>query len=159
MSSWTRLTSMSLVFVLLVIASNVRADRGDKSVRGGATTIVTGGTGAPSFVPVKTTLAFNARNGTGRFECLAVAPSASAGTPGSGNFDTNVMYVTGQITSVEIQGTTATLKGIATVTGVGAGVDVPFTAVSETGGPGTRFVLEISGLTFDEILLDGEIRF
>ena len=52
---------------------------------------MSGGTGAPSFVPVETKFAFSSRNGSGRFECLALAPSAVRGTAGSGNFDTNVM--------------------------------------------------------------------
>lgn len=72
---------------------------------------MSGGTGAPSFVPVETKFAFSSRNGSGPFECLALAPSAVRGTAGSGNFDTNVMYVTGTITSAEVNGQTAVLKG------------------------------------------------
>jgi hypothetical protein len=92
-------------------------------------------------------------------ECLALAPNANAGDAGSGNFDTNVMYVTGTIESVEIHGKIAELTGKATVTGLGAGSNLPFTATAERGGPGTQFVLRVSGLTFDEIVLDGQIKF
>ena len=67
--------------------------------------------------------------------------------------------VTGEITSVEIRGDIATLKGLATVTGLGAGSDLPFTAVAERGGPGARFVLTVSGLTFEEIPAGGGITF
>jgi hypothetical protein len=125
----------------------------------GRTSIVTGGTGAPDFVPVITKFGVHWRNGQGRLECLALAPSAKAGDPGSGNFDTNVMYVTGTIESVEVHGKTAELTGKAKVTGLGAGSNLPFTAKAERGGPGTQFVLTVSGLTFDEIVLDGQIEF
>jgi hypothetical protein len=54
---------------------------------------------------------------------------------------------------------TATLTGSATVTGVGAGEDQAFTALATRGGPGATLVLEVSGLTFKEILLEGEIAF
>ena len=128
-------------------------------VQGAGTTLVTGGTGSPSFFPVTTKFGVHWRNGEGRLECLALAPSTSAGIPGSGNFDTNVMYVTGPITSVEIRGAIAVLKGSATVTGLGAGSNLPFTATAERGGSGTRFVLAVSGLTFDEVVLDGGITF
>jgi hypothetical protein len=95
----------------------------------------------------------------GHFECLALAPSADAGRPGSGNFDTNVMYVTGPITVAELNGDSAVLKGSSTVTGLGAGSDRPFTATVTRGGPGATLVLEGSGLTFREILLEGRFRF
>jgi hypothetical protein len=128
-------------------------------VRGGGTSLVTGGTGAPSFVPVITKFAFNWSGGAGRFECLALAPSAAAGTPGSGNFDTNAMYVTGTITSAEVKGHTAVLTGTATVTGLGAGSNRPFTLTVTPGGPGATLVLVVSGLTFNEIVIEGEIEF
>jgi hypothetical protein len=38
-------------------------------------------------------------------------------------------------------------------------VAVPFTATAEAGGPGARLVLTISGLVFDEIVLEGAIKF
>jgi hypothetical protein len=53
----------------------------------------------------------------------------------------------------------ATLRGIATVTSIGAGHNVPFTAAVHAGGPGTTVVLKISGLTFREILVEGRIGF
>ncbi len=148
-----------LVVLAILLVTNVALVWGDQVLQGGATTMVTGGTGSPSFAPVITKLAFHWRDGQGHFECLALASGTAAGTPGSGNFDTNVMYVTGEITSVEIHGSKATFKGIATVTGLGAGSNLPFTGVAERGGPGTRFVLTVSGLTFDEILLEGDISF
>ena len=125
-------------------------------VRGGGTSLVAGGTGSPSFIPVMTKFAFNWSGSTGGFECLALMPSTPTG-PGSGNFDTNAMYVTGPITSVSFGGTTAVFKGTASVTGLGAGSNVPFTATAVAGGPGTTLVLVISGLTFNEIVLEGQI--
>jgi hypothetical protein len=68
------------------------------------------------------------------------------------------MYVTGKVISVTVNGNTAVLHGTATVTGIGAGKDLPFTATVRAGGPGTTVTLEISGLTFHEILLEGQIR-
>ena len=129
------------------------------SVRGAGTTMVEGGTGSPSFIPVLTKVAFHWAKGSGAFECLALAPSAPAGQPDSGNFDTNAMYVTGEITSARIRGDQAILRGTAEVTGVGAGSDLPFTVTLSRGGPGATLVLEVSGLTFREILLEGEFRF
>jgi uncharacterized protein with beta-barrel porin domain len=125
------------------------------SVRGAGTTMVEGGTGSPSFAPIITKVAFHWRAGAGSFECLALAPTEAAGTRGSGKFDTNIMYVTGAITSAEIDENAAVLKGSATVTGAGAGSDQAFTATVTRGGPGATLVLEVSGLTFREILLDG----
>ena len=150
------LTALSLTTSTLALGED-----GARTVKGGATTTIAGGTGAPSFVPVITKLTFHWRDGQGHFECLALAPSAAAGAPGSGNFDTNVMYVTGPITAVQINGAVALLTGSAIVTGLGAsaGMSVPFTATAERGGPGTTFVLTISGLTFHETILEGEISF
>jgi hypothetical protein len=152
---------LALVLAATALASTVLA-KGDteqgQTVRGGGTSLVSGGTGAPSFVPVLTKFAFNSRNGSGRFECLALAPSAAAGAPGSGNFDTNVMYVTGTITSAEVSGQTAVLKGSASVTGAGAGTNQAFTLTVTAGGPGSTLVLQVSGLTFNEIVLEGDIK-
>jgi hypothetical protein len=130
-----------------------------RSVQGAGTTMVENGTGSPSFTPIITKVAFHWRAGTGRFECLALAPSAEAGDPGSGDFDTNIMYVTGPITSAEINKRAAVLKGSATVTGAGAGSDQAFTATVTRGGPGATLVLEVSGLTFRETLLEGQFKF
>ena len=132
-------------------------------VRGGGTSMVAGGTASPSFIPVTTKFAFNWSGSAGRFECLALAPSAPAGTPGSGNFDTNAMYVTGTITSAEVRGNTAVLKGMAVVTGLGASVPAgslkPYTLTVTPGGPGATLVLVVSGMTFNEIVIQGEIAF
>jgi hypothetical protein len=135
--------------------NQVRSD----AIRGAGTSLVRGGTGAPSFAPVMTKFGFAWSDGRGGFECLALVPSVNAGKPGSGNFDTNAMYVTGSITSARIEGQTAVLEGIATVTGLGAGTDKPFTATITRGGPGATLLLKVSGLTFDEIVLDGRITF
>src|ERR1700730_4842068 len=74
--------------------------------RGAGTTIIHGGTGAPNFVPVITTIAFHAeRSGagvTGEFECLALAPEPASG-PGSGQFTVNAMYVAGKVTGASVQ--------------------------------------------------------
>jgi hypothetical protein len=154
------LAGTALVVTLIAQAgTRERSDEGGRSVRGAGTTMLEGGTGAPEFTPVLTKVAFHWQKGSGRFECLALAPSAGAGDPGSGDFDTNIMYVTGEITSAEVRKRTAILEGSATVTGVGAGSDEPFTATLTRGGPGATLVLEVSGLTFREILLDGRFQF
>ena len=150
-------TAAALALVLAVFAqARTGGDQDDdgRSIRGGGTTIVQGGTGPSSFTPVITKVAFHWSTDSGHFECLALAPSANAGSPGSGNFDTNVMYVTGPITSATRSGRAVTLRGTATVTGAGAGANQPFTATFTTGGPGATLVLEISGLTFREMLLE-----
>jgi hypothetical protein len=52
------------------------------------------------------------------------------------------------------------MKGSAkVVTGLGAGANKPFTATATRGGPGATLVLTVSGLTFSEIVLDGQIVF
>jgi hypothetical protein len=150
---------VALAVLSLTASTLAWGEDGGRTVKGGATTTIAGGTGAPSFTPVITKLTFHWRDGQGHFECLALAPSAAAGKPGSGNFDTNVMYVTGEITAVQINDSVAVLTGSATVTGLGAGPNVPFTATAERGGPGTTFVLTISGLTFHETILEGQITF
>jgi hypothetical protein len=106
---------------------------------------------------VVTTVAFHANGRGGDFECLALAPAKATGA-GSGEFTANVMYVTGKVTSTEIAQGTATMRGTATVTGLGAGRDVPFIAVVAAGGPGATIRLNVSGLTFHEILLEGQIN-
>jgi hypothetical protein len=145
--------------ILTSVVARATGDRPAVEVRGGGTSMVAGGTGAPDYTPVITKVAFHWKQGEGRFECLALAPSQAAGSPGSGNFDTNAMYVTGEINSASVAGSTIVLKGSATVTGLGAGSNRPFTLTARRGGPGTRLVLEVSGLTFDETLLKGQIRF
>ena len=90
-------------------------------------------------------------------KCLALAPAAATGD-GSGRFEVNAMYVTGTISSVALNGHTAVLHGTANVTGLGAGHNLPFTATVQSGGPGSTVTLEISGLTFHEILLEGQIN-
>ena len=140
-----------------VVSAHAQSVTKAPSVSGAGTSMIEGGTGSPSFHPVETTFAFHWSNGQGHFECLALTPSAAPGSAGSGTFDTNAMYVTGPITSVSVEGTTAEFKGTASVTGLGAGSNVPFTATAVAGGPGTTLVLVISGLTFNEIVLGGQI--
>jgi hypothetical protein len=125
-------------------------------VSGAGKTIIEGGTGGAAPLPVTTLVAFHADKQGGDFECLALAPSQGIGA-GSGIFDGNVMYVTGKVTSLEIGKGVATLRGTATVTGIGAGQGVPFTALVHAGGPGTTVKLDVSGLTFPETLVDGHI--
>ena len=127
------------------------------SVQGGGTSILTGG--GPGTLPIITKLGINFENGSGRFDCLALAPTPPEGTQGSGIFDNNIMYVTGPITGATIQGNTATLTGTATVTGVGAGTNAPFAVTADRGGPGTKVVLVVYGVTFVETLLEGSITF
>ena len=159
----TSFPKMLLAFIGLSVAVTSLNAQSWQSVkviaRGGGKTIIQGGTGQTGgFIPVLTTIAFHAeRQGqavSGDFECLALAPAA----PTSGQFTVNAMYVTGQITSAEVEGDTATLKGTATVTGLGAGHNLPFTLVVRKGGPGSTSVLTVSGLTFDEILLEGKFE-
>ncbi|MGH2381773.1 MAG: hypothetical protein ACRDG7_11200, partial [Candidatus Limnocylindria bacterium] len=98
--STAALLGVGLVPALVAHASNeTQSDDGRASIRGAGTTIVEGGTGSPAFTPLLTKVAFHWQGGSGAFECLALAPSDAAGEPGSGNFDTNVMYVTGEVTS------------------------------------------------------------
>lgn len=160
----TRALILALVITLLVgsglywvVSAQAQSRAGASSIAGAGTSLIEGGTGAPSFHPVETTFAFHWSNGLGHFECLALTPSAPPGSAGSGTFDTNAMYVTGSITSVSVKGSTAVFKGTASVTGLGAGSNVPFTATAVAGGPGTTLVLVISGLTFNEIVLGGQI--
>jgi hypothetical protein len=134
--------------------------------QGGGTTIIQGGTGAPGFTPVLTTIAFHAERHdeavTGGFECLARGPEgAKGGTTGSAQFTVNVMYVTGQITGAVIHGRTATLTGTADITGLGAGKGVPFTFEVRKGGPGAKSVLKVDslpGVVFNEILIEGAFQ-
>ena len=159
---WPRLRLYGALLALALIASvsgpaSASAEGGSHlQVSGAGRTIIEGGTGGSSPLPVMTVLAFHAGQHSGDFECLALAPPVATGD-GSGRFEVNAMYVTGSITSVVVTGHTAVLRGTATVTGIGAGQKVPFTATVQSGGPGTTVVLEISGLTFREILLEGQI--
>lgn len=123
---------------------------------GAGHTIIEGGTGGTAPVPVTTLLTFHATPAGGSFECLALAPPAATG-PGSGEFTTNAMYVTGSVTSLTTEGSRAVIRGVADVTGLGAGKDLPFKAIVHAGGPGATVVLEVSGLTFRETLIDGRI--
>ena len=148
---------MTLAAALLGRAASTKENA--SAIRGAGTSILRGGTGAPSFVPVLTKFGFYWRGGEGAFECLALVPSAPAGAAASGNFDKNAMYVTGTISSAQVSDQTAVLKGTATVTGLGAGSNQPFTATATPGGPGATLVLTVSGRTFREIVLDGSISF
>ena len=133
--------------------------------QGGGTTIVQGGTGqAGGFIPVLTTIAFHAqrtgRTVTGGFECMARAPEAATGS-GSAQFTVNVMYVTGEVNGASVNGDQATLTGTATITGLGAGRNVPFTFVFRKGGPGATAVLTTEGmprLVFNEVLIEGSFQ-
>src|SRR5207245_4432382 len=59
-------------------------------VSGAGKTIIEGGTGGSSPLPVTTLVAFHADAQGGDFECLAFLPSRATGA-GSGEFDTNAM--------------------------------------------------------------------
>jgi len=67
------------------------------------------------------------------------------------------MYVAGKVTGASVQGDTATLTGVADITGLGAGTNVPFTFVVHKGGPGSAAVLTVNSLSFPfhEILVQG----
>jgi hypothetical protein len=176
---FTRLTGKSrtsiafgaaVLVVVSVLTASPRSVTGAESsvrmiARGGGTTMVEGGTGgAGGFVPVLTTVAFHAAAAgggvTGAFECLARAPRTATGAD-SADFTTNAMYVTGQVTDAKRSGDTATLSGVATITGLGAGTDVPFTFVLTKGGPGATAVLTTDGstrLVFHEVLVEGSFE-
>jgi hypothetical protein len=141
-------------------APRVAADEGsggDHQVAGAGKTIIEGGTGAPAYIPVITMLAFHANAQGGDFECLALAPMTASGAPESGQFEVNAMNVTGKVSSVQVSGSTAVLKGTAVVTGLGAGPSQAFTFTVKAGGPGSTATLVISGMTFHEILLEGQV--
>lgn len=134
-------------------AASRAANQAEHHAAGAGRTIIEGGTGGGTPVPVTTILAFHATTQGGDFECLALAPASAS----SGEFTVNAMYVTGPVTSLDISGHAAIVHGTATVTGLGAGSNRPFTAQVTAGGPGTTITLQVSGLTFHEILLEGAI--
>jgi hypothetical protein len=71
------------------------------------------------------------------------------------------MYVAGKVTGASVQGDTATLTGIADITGLGAGTNVLFTFVVHKGGPGAAAVLTVNSLPafpFREILVQGAFQ-
>jgi hypothetical protein len=151
------LLALALIASVAGPASASAESENHLNVSGAGRTIIEGGTGGTSPLPVMTVLAFHANGQSGAFECLALAPAAGTGD-GSGRFEVNAMYVTGTVTSVRVTGHTAVLRGTATVTGLGAGNNVPFTVTVQAGGPGTTVTLDISKLTFHEILLGGRIN-
>jgi len=154
-----RLLFALAILLLVDISPSWGNDTGSDAitVQGAGTSILTGG--GPLTAPVITKLGINFENGSGHFDCLALMPTAPAGTEGSGNFDNNIMYVTGPITAASVEGGTVVLSGTATVTGVGAGTNKRFTVTAERGGPGAKVVLVVSGSTFVETLLEGSITF
>jgi hypothetical protein len=133
--------------VTSLLATGVLAHEAGGRVSGAGKTIIGGGTGGATPLPVTTLVAFHAGAQGGAFECLALAPPSASG-PGSGEFTVNAMYVTGKVTSVDVDDDTAILRGTARVTGLGAGQNQPFTATVTRGGPGATITLEVSGLTF-----------
>jgi hypothetical protein len=156
---WTLVPALVLTASAWAISAQAGDAKDNALVQGGGTSIISGGTGAPSFAPILTKFTVFWSDGKGHFECLALTPNASAGSPGSGNVDTNIMYVTGNITSAKVHSRSAVLKGTATVTGAGAGLAQPFTLTLTKGGPGATLVLKVSGLTFNETVMEGEIKF
>jgi len=71
------------------------------------------------------------------------------------------MYVVGKVTGASVHEDTATLTGIAEITGLGAGTNVPFTFVVHKGGPGSAAVLTVNSLPalpFHEILVQGAFQ-
>ena len=155
---WATRSLVGLGLVLFATSVPGADSQSTTIARGAGTTIIQGGTGGTTPLPVITTLAFHAEQAggvvTGDFECLARAPASS----GSAEFTANAMYVTGQITGAVVNGDAATLTGTATITGLGMGSNVPFQIVVHRGGPGARAVLTTSGLVFNEILLEGSIE-
>ena len=162
------LALVSFVFAMLLSPRTVFGrdsdDDNGRIARGAGTTIIHGGTGSPHFVPVITTIAFHAeRSGagvTGELDCLALAPPEPGTGPGSGQFTENAMYVAGKVTGASVHEDTATLTGIADITGLGAGTNVAFTFVVHKGGPGSAAVLTVNSLSFPfhEILVQGAFQ-
>ena len=152
--------ALGLVTILFTPTVLGQASQGSLIARGAGVTMIEGGTGSPGFIPVFTTLAFHAEQQggavTGDFECFARVPASGTGA-GSATFTVNAMYVTGRITGAVIDVDAATLTGTATITGLGAGSNVPFEIVVHSGGPGTTAVLTTAGLVFHEILVEGSI--
>src|SRR5437879_12652430 len=74
-----------LIAVVLVMGSMnlFAADTNDIRVAGAGKTIIEGGTGGPSPIPVVTTVAFHAKAKGGDFDCLALPPPNATG-PESG---------------------------------------------------------------------------
>ena len=176
MTSRMRILGAATAVLGLLLLAGADTALAQQRVRGGGETFVTGGFGFPP-IPVKTRFALSIeRNEAGQvsgfFECLALAPSSPTG-PGSGEFNENIMYVTGRVTSLTIgRDGEVSFGGRATVTGLGAGVDLPFDCDVSTGtdathsdnqigvvpgGPGAGMTLEVSGLVFNEILTAGQI--
>jgi hypothetical protein len=121
----------------VVAAGSYRAIRGQATpsqtailARGAGTGILEGGTGAPNYLPVLTNAAFHVElvDGviTGDFECVALGPRNNAGAT-SGEFTSNVMYVTGTVETAVVQGDTIRITGNSDCTGIGAGENLPFT--------------------------------
>src|SRR5256885_15870415 len=80
-----------LAITVLSLTSSALAwgEDGGGVVKGGATTTVAGGTGAPSFLPVITKLTFHWRDRQGRFESPALSPPPPAARrPGGGHLHT-----------------------------------------------------------------------
>jgi len=162
------LAVVSCVLVMLLTTRTVLGRDSDNDngqiARGAGTTIIHGGTGSPNFVPVITTIAFHAeRSGagvTGELDCLALAPPEPGTGPGSGQFTENAMYVAGKVTGASVHEDTATLTGVADITGLGAGTNVRFTFVVHKGGPGSAAVLTVNSLSFPfhEILVQGAFQ-
>ena len=159
---WIVAASTILIGLALCWALLAQSGSPSKTIiaRGAGTTILEGGTGSPDFIPVLTQIAFHVEivDGAviGNFECLARAPHAATG-PTSGDFDTNVMYVTGTVEGVAIDGDTIRISGGSDCTGIGAGSNVPFSAEIQKGGPGAWVVLTAGAAkqVFRETLLNG----
>ena len=163
---WSRLSArrirlavagVALLFtaaVVLQASSAASAPLAAHRAAGAGHTIIEGGTGGSEPVPVITLVAFRVSDSGGDFECLALAPPQPTG-PDSGAFTSNVMDGTGTVTSLSVSGSSAVFGGTATVTGLGAGHDRPFTVRVTAGGPGATVLLTVSGLSFHEILTDG----
>ncbi len=156
--------ALAVLFSTRTVSGRDLDNDSEEIARGAGTTIIHGGTGSPDFIPVITTVAFHAeRSGggvTGALDCLAFAPEAHTG-PKSGQLTVNAMYVVGKITGASVHGDTATLTGTSSITGLGAGTDIPFTFVVHKGGPGSTAVLTVNSLPtfpFHEILVQGAFR-
>ncbi len=71
---------VAIVLVLVFTSAPLAQAKQERTFEGAGTSIIPGGTGSPSFVPVTTMLGIHWDGETGRFDCLALAPSHLAGS-------------------------------------------------------------------------------
>jgi hypothetical protein len=154
----------ALVLTLLVgaglywaVSAQAKSTAATHSVAGAGTSLVEGGTGAPLVPPGRDHLRLSLEQWAGPLRVPGTHAERSSGSCRQWQLrhQRNVRHRANHLG--QRRGTTAVFKGTASVTGLGAGSNVPFEATAVAGGPGTTLVLVVSGLTFNEIVLAGQI--